>query len=32
MGLAEVVPGLPRILRRVRETAEAVADWAPTRW
>jgi lipid-A-disaccharide synthase len=29
MGLAEVVPAIPRILRRVRETAEAVADWAP---
>ncbi len=29
MGLAEVVPAIPRILRRVRETAAAVADWAP---
>jgi lipid-A-disaccharide synthase len=29
MGLAEVVPRIPRILRRIRETAEAVAAMRP---
>ena len=29
MGIAEVLPRLPNLLRRIRETGDAVAAWAP---